>query len=354
LPDDASRWKVYTENIILNNYLPGGKIMRKQTSMKTGLDLNINKLVVPGVVMLAFLTLGTVIWQSTGEIMGLFFFGYIGLSVGVGLGLYAALPKKKKPLGRRLSLILVGTFLIVFAAIYGEENMQLEGVFFGLLGGVFQAAVVHYLIAKIFGPMLFGRIWCGWACWTVMVLDLLPFKRPAGRVPGKWGWIRYLHFVFSLGLVAFAWYGLGFTEGAMGKTALAWYITGNLAYYVVGIVLAYALKDNRAFCKYVCPVAVPLKITSRFALLKIGGEAEKCNDCQACVKMCPMDIRIPEYIQDGKRVLSTECSLCQTCITVCAKDALKLSFGFDLGGKDLLRERPAIIERKVRHEKVTV
>ena len=42
---------------------------------------------------------------------------------------------------------------------------------------------------------------------------------------------------------------------------------------------------------------------------------------------------------DGRRVLSTECSLCQTCITVCAKDALKLSFGFDLGGKDLLRER---------------
>ena len=70
--------------------------------------------------------------------------------------------------------------------------------------------------------------------------------------------------------------------------------------------------------------------------------------------MCPMDIRIPDYILDDQRVLSTECSLCQTCITVCAKDALKLSFGFDLGGKDLLRERPVITERKVHHEKVSV
>ena len=103
--------------------------------------------------------------------------------------------------------------------------------------------------------------------------------------------------------------------------------------------MAYALKDNRAFCKYLCPVSVPLKITSRFSLLKIGGSAEKCNDCRACVKMCPMDVRIPDYILKGERVLSTECSLCQTCITVCAHDALKLSFGFDLGGKDLLRER---------------
>ena len=52
-----------------------------------------------------------------------------------------------------------------------------------------------------------------------------------------------------------------------------------------------------------------------------------------------MDVRVPEYILNNQRVLSTECSLCQTCITVCAKDALKLSFGFDLGGKELLRER---------------
>jgi len=51
-----------------------------------------------------------------------------------------------------------------------------------------------------------------------------------------------------------------------------------------------------------------------------------------------MDVRISDYVLNGERVLTTECSLCQTCITVCAHDALKLGFGFDLGGKDLLRE----------------
>ena len=86
-------------------------------------------------------------------------------------------------------------------------------------------------------------------------------------------------------------------------------------------------------------MSVPLKLTSRFSLLKVKGDAARCNGCQACVKMCPMDIRIPDYIQGGERVLSTECSLCQTCISVCAKDALKLSFGLDVGGKELLRER---------------
>ena len=86
--------------------------MGRTKTLIRNLDLDLKKLTVPGVVMLAFWTLATVLWQTSGEIMALFFFGYIGTSVGIGLGLYAALPKKKKPLGRRLSLLLVGTFLV--------------------------------------------------------------------------------------------------------------------------------------------------------------------------------------------------------------------------------------------------
>jgi ferredoxin-type protein NapH len=302
-------------------------------------ELKLKNLIVPIVVMLAFWGLAIWGYLSVHLTQPLIMFGYIGTSVGLGLGLYAVLPKKQKPIGRRLTLFLVGTFLIGFSiSSMGHENSQLEGFFFGLLLGVIQMGVMHYLIAKIFGPLLFGRLWCGWACWTVMVLDLLPFKKPAGRLPGRWGWLRYLHFGLSLALVLVLVLIFGYRDGAAGSTAVIWFIVGNLTYYVIGFVLAYALKDNRAFCKYVCPVSVPLKLTSRFSLIKIGQGAGQCNDCGACVKMCPMDVRIPEYILDGKRVLSTECSLCQTCITVCAQDALKLSFGFDLGGKDLLRE----------------
>lgn len=297
------------------------------------------KLIVPGVIVVAFWTLGAALWQSSGLLMPLFFFGYIGTAVGVGLGLYATLPKRRKPLGRRLALLLVGTFLFGFAALMGQENMQIEGLWFGLFTGVIQAAVVHYLIAKVFGPLLFGRLWCGWACWTVMILDLLPFTRSRGRLPGRWGLLRYAHFGLSLGLVTLLWYGVGYGAGAVGSEAIVWFVIGNLFYYALGIGLAYALRDNRAFCKYVCPVSVPLKLTTRFSLLKVKGDAALCNSCDACVKLCPMDIRIPDYILSGERVLSTECSLCQTCISVCPHDALKLSFALDVGGKERLQGR---------------
>jgi hypothetical protein len=41
-------------------------------------------------------------------------------------------------------------------------------------------------------------------------------------------------------------------------TAFYWLLGGNIFYYASGIALAYLLKDNRAFCKYVCPITAVL------------------------------------------------------------------------------------------------
>ena len=112
-----------------------------------------------------------------------------------------------------------------------------------------------------------------------------------------------------------------------------------MAYYAIGILLAYRLKDNRAFCKYVCPIPVLQKVTGRFAMIKIAGAADKCNDCGACNKMCPMDIRISDYVLNKQRVLSTECILCFECTNVCAFGALSASFGFDFGRRQPVDKR---------------
>ena len=297
------------------------------------------KLLVPGLAAGAFWTLALVLYGVTGESFPLINFGYLGTALGIGLGLYAILPKRQKPLGRRVSLLLIGLYLFIFVGLVGQENIQIEGVWWSLLNGTFYAAVWHYIVAKIIGPLLFGRLWCGWACWSVMVFDLLPYKQPAGRLPARWGWLRYGHVVLSIILVLILGQLFGVQIGTNSGTAIAWFLAGNALYYAAGIGLAVALKDNRAFCKYLCPVAVPLKLTSRFSLLKIGTAAAQCNDCKACEKMCPMDIQITDYVHGTQRVLSTECTLCQTCVTVCHKDALKLSFGFDLGGKESLHYR---------------
>lgn len=68
--------------------------------------------------------------------------------------------------------------MLVYLGLICRENMQIEGFWYYLFMGVFQAAVIHYAVAKIIGPLFFGRGWCGYACWTAVVLDLLPYRMP--------------------------------------------------------------------------------------------------------------------------------------------------------------------------------
>jgi polyferredoxin len=279
-------------------------------------------------------------WQFGGGLAATIFFAYLGAALGVGVGIYAALHEARRPMGRRLVLFLVGSGLLaagVARAYYDATPVQIEGLFFELAAGVFHAALLHYLLAKIAGPLIFGRIYCGWACWTAMVLDLLPFKRSPGRLPPVWGRMRYAHIALSGALVALLWYGFAYRLDAAG--ALAWFLVGNALYYAVGVALAFALRDNRAFCKYLCPAGAIAKLPTRAALLRVGGSLERCNDEDECVAICPMDIRVTDYLKQGARITSTECILCQACMNVCPESLLTLSFGRDRETIELLRAR---------------
>jgi ferredoxin len=91
-----------------------------------------------------------------------------------------------------------------------------------------------------------------------------------------------------------------------------------------------------------------MKLGSRFALLKIAGAKNSCNQCMACVKVCPMNIRIPDYLAADQRVLSTECILCNTCVSACPTNTLSSSWGFDLGGRQQLQLRPQPMMEKTQ------
>ena len=71
--------------------------------------------------------------------------------------------------------------MLVYLGIISHENLMIEGFWYYLFLGVFEAATIHYFVAKIAGPLFFGRGWCGYACWTGMILDLLPYKVPQNK-----------------------------------------------------------------------------------------------------------------------------------------------------------------------------
>lgn len=272
----------------------------------------IKKYRLPIILLAVFETVAVTLWLTLENIFYLFNFSYIGVSVALGVFLYV----RKYKHARRITQLLVGLYMLVYLGIVSNENMQIEGFWYYLFTGVFEAATIHYAVAKIFGPLIFGRGWCGYACWTAMVLDFLPYKTPQ-RPRKKLGRIRYITFAVSLVFVA----ALFLSHVGNIERIMFWsFIIGNVLYYAVGIILAFAFRDNRAFCKYICPITVFLKPMSYFALFRITCDKSKCVSCGKCKKVCPMDVDMTD--NSRKRKNGTECILCFECTKECPKKAL--------------------------------
>ena len=300
-----------------------------------GKDLSLLNAV--GIAWIVFLGMGVFWYLVSGNPFFLFDLPYIGTSLALGGILSVVLPPRWAPYGRRVTQLMVGLYILIYIGLTMKVSMQIESFFFYTLAGAVGGATIHYIPSKLLGPIIFNRGFCGWACWTAMVLDFLPWKTPkTGRIKGA-GVIRYLHFCLSFGLVFFLFFGLHYFPKSQSMAVLFWMAIGNALYYAAGILLAYYTKDNRAFCKYLCPIPALQKILGRFALFKVCIDRKKCTDCGICEKKCPMDIKLLDYARAGKRVLSTECILCAVCVTSCPQKAIGISAGLDAGFRDSLR-----------------
>ena len=155
------------------------------------------KYILPLVMLVIFEAVAVTLLLTKSNAFYFFNFSYIGISLSLSIFLFL----NGYRYARRVAQLLIGAYMLIYLGLIDKENMQIEGFWYYLFTGVFQAATIHYAVAKIFGPLIFGRGWCGYACWTAAVLDFLPYKTP--RQPRKSiGWIRYITFAASLIFVA--------------------------------------------------------------------------------------------------------------------------------------------------------
>ncbi|MBE5793131.1 MAG: 4Fe-4S binding protein [Clostridiales bacterium] len=277
--------------------------------------MNTLKKYLPSLIIFSiFEAVAITLWLSKDNLFYLFNFTYIGGFLALGLVLYA----RKYKYARQVVQLGVGLYMLVYLGLMCNENMQIEGFWYYLFLGVFEAATIHYAVAKIFGPLVFGRGWCGYACWTAMVLDFLPYKQPE-EPRRKLGFLRYVMFGLSLAFVS----GLFLLQVQELETVMFWsFVIGNGLYYAAGIALAFAFKDNRAFCKYLCPITVFLKPASYFSLMRITVDTDRCVSCGKCKQVCPMNVDLLNPARS--RANGTECILCMNCVNACPKEAVKL------------------------------
>ena len=207
----------------------------------------------------------------------------------------------------------------------------------------------------LFG-LLLGRVICGFLCPFGLLQELL-HKIPTRKVKKspltrKLSWAKYgILLVFALAIPA--WFALrklplpgfckficpaGTLEGAVmlllhpANDSLR-AMTGGLFWWkfsLMLLILTACVFVFRAFCRFLCPLGALYSLLSRLALLGVKVDGERCVDCGACLRVCPMDIRA---------VGDRECVHCGTCIDVCPTRAISFR-----AGKIVLRG-PALSER---------
>ena len=81
------------------------------------------KTVFPILLWLIFETVAVVLWQAKDNLFYLLNFSYIGTSLAIALLLFA----RRHPHARRVSQLLIGTYMLVYLGLICQENMQIEG-----------------------------------------------------------------------------------------------------------------------------------------------------------------------------------------------------------------------------------
>lgn len=251
-------------------------------------------------------------------------FPWIGFSISIGILIDRRLPRSSKGMGRRTALLLIMPVLLLFVPIANNENLQLEGIVLLLSIGFFGKGVIHYAVAKVFGPLIWGRGFCSWGCWTAAILEWLPIKE-VGRIPEHLKSLRYVMLALSVGLPLALIFALGFDvrQHYFRKQEMIWMFTGNILYYLLAIPLAFMLKDRRAFCKILCPIAPIMKISATFSRMRIRPADAPCIRCGVCTKACPMEVAVMDAIAAGQPVLDTECIYCGTCRNSCPAGSIR-------------------------------
>lgn len=106
----------------------------------------------------------------------------------------------------------------------------------------------------------------------------------------------------------------GSAEVAFGAGIIATLVA---AVTLIGIA-AWANRKGRAWCGTICPVGTTLGAASRFAVMHIDIDTDRCINCRHCEHACKSEcIDLQSHVIDMSR-----CVVCFDCLPVCPNDAI--------------------------------
>ena len=223
--------------------------------------------------------------------------------------------------------------VIVAGFILGKSPNPMEGtvkVFKSMIGlypdPTFKAiAFAFFIMLAVAG----NKIICGWAC-PFGALQELIYSVPILRKIKK----RKLPFIFTNTIriclfitVLLLMFGIiGGRKGFIIYHYLNPFNLFNLDFeafsilltVIIALLVSFAIY--RPFCQFICPFGLVSWIAERFSIFRVRIDKEKCTQCGACIKACPLEAA--EGRVNGKK-MPADCFSCARCLNVCPVDAIQ-------------------------------
>jgi ferredoxin len=241
--------------------------------------------------------------------------------------------KERKLWYPRLPYILcLMAAVIVCGFVLGKSPNPMEGTvkLFKAMVGLYPSVTAKAGLFLFFLALalIANKIICGWACPFGALQELL-YTLPVLRKWKQWkapflvtNTIRAVLFVLMLLLL----FGIiGDRRGFVLYHYLNPFNLFNFDFEEVPILLTivfallFAFFMYRPFCTLICPFGFLSWIAERISLKKIRIDKEKCTECGACVKACPLEAAKGRV--EGN-IFTADCFSCARCLNVCPSDAI--------------------------------
>lgn len=189
----------------------------------------------------------------------------------------------------------------------------------------FLSALVIFLLYAVF----LGRAFCAWICPVNLITNFAElirrYLKPAKLTNFKANTRYFL--LFSFLLASFL-----FSEPSFEKISHIAIITRGIIFMqssaiFVGILifLADLFLQRNLVCSHLCPLGAFYSLISRYSLLKITYNLDKCTKCAKCINICPEPQVLNLVTKYSGKVLNPECIKCARCVDVCDDDAINFN-----------------------------
>lgn len=107
------------------------------------------------------------------------------------------------------------------------------------------------------------------------------------------------------------------TRAAASSAIIPVVAVGTLSFVIVSVM---AWRSGRLYCNTVCPTGFMLGCLSRYSLLKITIDTDRCNRCGSCARHCKAECIDPK----AHAIDYSRCVMCMDCIDECSQSAIAL------------------------------